>query len=164
MYIQNIDYIIRLADGAIIPINTGNIDYQDYLNWLDEGNTPILADTPNTTANEIIENIKIERNRRMLEGGYQVDGKWFHSDMLSRNQQIGLVMLGDNIPAGLQWKTMDGTFIDMTPELANKIFIAASISDTNIFQVSEQHILNVENSPNPFDYDYLTDWPPIFGE
>lgn len=164
MYIQNIDYIIRLADGAIIPNNTGNIDYQDYLNWLDEGNTPILADTPNITTNEIIENIKIERNRRMLDGGYQVDGKWFHSDMLSRNQQIGLVMLGDNIPAGLQWKTMDGTFIDMTPELANKIFIAASISDTNIFQVSEQHILNVKNSPNPFDYDYLTDWPAIFGE
>ena len=39
---------------------------------------------------------------------------------------MGLVMLGDNIPAGLQWKTMDGSFVVMTPSLAQQVFAAAA--------------------------------------
>lgn len=34
------DTIQRLADNAFIPIDTSNIDYQEYLNWVEEGNTP----------------------------------------------------------------------------------------------------------------------------
>ncbi len=36
--------IIRLEDGASIPLNNDNTDYQAYLKWLDEGNTPLPAD------------------------------------------------------------------------------------------------------------------------
>jgi hypothetical protein len=36
--------IVRTTDGAYIFFNPQNIDYQHYLKWLAEGNTPEPAD------------------------------------------------------------------------------------------------------------------------
>ena len=38
------DCIKRISDGAIIPFDPANTDYQAYLKWLDEGNEPLPAD------------------------------------------------------------------------------------------------------------------------
>ena len=36
--------IQRTTDNAFIPLDSSNTDYQEYLKWLAEGNTPEPAD------------------------------------------------------------------------------------------------------------------------
>ncbi len=42
--LYNITIVVRKSDGASIPIDETNKDYQEYLEWVAEGNTPEEAE------------------------------------------------------------------------------------------------------------------------
>lgn len=107
--------------------------------------------------------IQTRRDSRK-QGGVKIGNYWFHSDDTSRIQQIGLVMFGANMPVGIQWKTMTGEFVTMTPTLAQQIFAGIATSDVVVFGIAETHRQNVMASNDPGNYDYTTGWPAIYGE
>ncbi len=118
---------------------------------------PALNRNPQALAAERAAAIRAERDRRILSAGYRVGSHWFHSDLVSRGQQTGLVIMGVNIPAGLTWKTMGGASVPMTQQLAGQIFQAAATSDATLHAVADAAIAaGVEPS--------AVQWPPAFGD
>ena len=107
--------------------------------------------------------IQKERDRRKY-AGVQINTHWFHSDDASRIQQMALSMMGNGMPAGIQWKTMAGDFVEMTPALASQIFAAVAANDQAIFSVAEQHKQAMQTSSEPWLYDYSIGWPQTFEE
>lgn len=81
--------------------------------------------------------IKAKRDDLTDNGGCLVGGKWFHTDTKSKQQQMALTMMGASLPANLLWKTMDGSFVTMTPALAGQLFAAQITREQIIFSHAE---------------------------
>lgn len=116
------------------------------------------AESKAATVARIVAAIKSDRDRRRV-AGCPVGAHVFHSDDSSRIQQIGLVMLGQAIPAGLKWKAMSGTLVDMTPTLAGQIFGAQAARDAALFAHAEGLIAAVAAAADPTTVDITAGWP-----
>lgn len=151
------------------------------IGWLFDGvdfSAPML-DLANAQARKW-EAIKAERDARKV-GGINVDTpfgpQWFHSDIDSRIQHLGLkdrardlLAAGGTLLDGLlilgselvMWKTMGGTFVPITAQLAFDIVAAGADLDAQLFAVAEGHRVAMEALPDPTQYDFSGGWPARF--
>lgn len=140
--------------------------FQDSAGWhcSDELTAQVIIDAHDQAPIERAkkwEAIKAERDRRKSLG-VAAGGKRFHSDDASRIQQLALVMMGAGIPAGLMWKTLDGSFVAMTQALAGQIFANTAAQDAAVFAAAESHRAAINALSDPVGiaaYDHLTGWP-----
>lgn len=103
-----------------------------------------------------------QKRSEVKEGGVQVGGKWFHTDDASRIQYIGMLLLGEALPEGVWWKTMDTSVTTMTPALAKSVVEAVAALDYSAFAVAETHRKAMEASDRPDLYDFNDGWPESF--
>ena len=149
--------VLFVKEGAILPstVSTFLLDVAvDYTTTTDA--------YIQTLQESVWTKIKAIRDEKISNGGYEVEGKWYHSDTVSRSQQTGLYLMGEGVPIGLMWKTMDGSFVEMTPVLAQKIFFAAAGQDSVLFQYAESLRQPVKTSANPEQVDIESGWPATF--
>lgn len=178
--------VIRKSDNKVVaPVSDPtDQDYVDYVTWVNEGNIPEDFSSYEQSGQalkdeklKMWELIKQERDRRKTLG-IQVGSYWFHSDVDSRIQWLGLKdtardMLMDgadktsNISIGgspVLWKTLSGAFIPVNIQLAMDVNNATKVLDADLFKNAELHRANMIKSSNPEEYDYSTGWPLSYKE
>lgn len=163
-------YILRDADGAeigrsgfaISGTETGFVaDDQAWLNVPRGAYVEQSIDLVRARA-EAWMRIKAKRDA-IQDGGVMVGNKWFHTDTKSRVQQLALFSLGQSLPPGILWKTMDGTFIELTPTLVQQIFAAGIAREQAVFTRAEVLRQAAEANDDPAAIDIESGWPVYFG-
>ena len=132
------------------------IDDAPYVIWrpMSEGELSIMRE-------KLWEQIKAIRDHKTQEGGFPASGKWFHSDSFSRTQHLGMVIAGQQLPA-IPWKTMDGTYITTTPQLAQEVFFSAMTQDSSLFAHGDALKAQVDAAEDPLSIDLNAGWPTTF--
>jgi hypothetical protein len=146
----------------------GDPNIYENVEWVDAENKPskeaLDAVVPTLIKKAKWKEIQKMRDSRLELGGFPVGSYWFHSDVYAQANYTDLLMMGSNIPAGLQWKTMSGVFVTMTQTLAQQILGAKALQKNLTFVKAEQHRAAMEASSDPASYDFSGGWPPIYGE
>lgn len=139
------------------------MDDRYYFNHADGSAEPKPLDLVTPVVWELIK----ARRDSVKSGGVQVLGKWFHTDDPSRIQHMALSMMGQALPAGLEWKTMDGSFATMTPALAGQVFQAVAALDMQAFTIAEQKrsaLMALETVEEIAAFDFSAGWPQSYAE
>ena len=113
---------------------------------------------------EMWERIKQKRHDN-LRGGVYVEsvGKWFHNTDEARQQYTFMRTL-PQLPPDLQWKTMDGGFVNLTRALLDELSLKLLADEQQDFANAERHRVLMEQSDDPETYDYSDGWTEIFKE
>jgi hypothetical protein len=171
--------ILRLSDGACIPLALGNRDYQEYSAWLEAGNTPDPDPFFTLEAVRIAKwlEIKAQRDTRKA-GGVKVGNYWYHSDADSRIQWLGIkdtardiLLAGGNMSSpvpivgqALIWKTMSGAFIQVTCQVAFDVVQATKGLDATLFASAEAKRAAINATQTPETINTSSGWNQTYEE
>lgn len=135
---------------------------------VDESGAPTLFDHTVLNIRAITALIKVERNRRQLEGGVKVGEHWFLSNECAISEYNSFISasfgVDQNMVLRRGWRTLDGGEVDMTPSLARQILVAVIAQRCAIDDAAQAHIATMEASPNQSKYNFSGDWPKVYDD
>ena len=110
---------------------------------------------------EMWERIKDKRYDNLRHGVYAKSiGKWFQTDDATRLQYLALAL--ESVTGGfkkpINWKTMDNSFLMLTPELLREIMQTMHDDEEADFINAEKHKAAMLKAENPLEYDYSDGW------
>ena len=116
---------------------------------------------------EMWERIKAKRYDNLRHGVYAKSvGKWFQTDDATRLQYLALAL--ESVTGGfkkpINWKTMDNSFLMLTPELLREIMQTMHDDEEADFINAERHKAAMLKAEHPLEYDYSDDWTANFDE
>lgn len=116
---------------------------------------------------EVWERIKAKRYDNLRHGVYiKSVGKWFQTDDATRLQYLALAL--ESVTGGfkkpINWKTMDNSFLMLTPELLREIMQAMHDDEEADFINAEKHKAAMLKAEHPLEYDYSDGWTANFDE
>lgn len=116
---------------------------------------------------EVWERIKDKRYDNLRHGVYAKSvGKWFQTDDATRLQYLALAL--ESVTGGfkkpINWKTMDNSFLMLTPELLREIMQTMHDDEEADFINAEKHKAAMLQAENPLKYDYSDGWTANFDE
>ncbi|UOO82756.1 DUF4376 domain-containing protein [Uruburuella testudinis] len=119
------------------------------------GNANIKREAEQAAVWEAIKN----KRHANLRGGVYLDSvsKWFQTDDATRQQYTFMRTLPE-LPPGMQWKTMDNSFIEMTKTLLDELSIKLLTDEQADFTNAERHRAAMLAAAEPLDYDYSSGW------
>ena len=112
------------------------------------------------------EKIKEIRTFKMSDGVFiQSIGKWFHTDLYSKQQIQALVVTNlIGIYKTSAWKTLDNTYVQLTPMLLLQVFGAMLENESRLFDIGKLHYESLYTSSDPVNYDPASQWPTTFSD
>lgn len=129
------DGVVRVADGAYIPPDPKNRDWQEYLLWLSQGNTPAPERTLAEAKERARARITDARNRALTTLAATFSGnEWDADELTSTRIANALTMIreagaiGIPTPTEIAWRTADNrdrtlSLVELT-QLGATIFLA----------------------------------------
>ncbi|HFC8546143.1 TPA: DUF4376 domain-containing protein [Neisseria lactamica] len=171
----------RTADGAVVQIEqVGELPDEltftprenEHQTWDDKAKACVLP--PDVAArlkaeqqDEVWERIKAKRHDNLRHGVYAKSvGKWFQTDDATRLQYLALAL--ESVTGGfkkpINWKTMDNSFLQLTPELLREIMQTMHDDEQADFANAERHKAAMLKAENPLEYDYSGSWTANFNE
>ena len=112
------------------------------------------------------EQVKEIRTAKMNDGVFlQSIGKWFHTDLYSKQQIQALVVVNIiGMYKTTAWKTLDNTYVQLTPALLIQLFGAMLENESRLFGIGKLHYDMLHTSPDPSNYDPTSQWPTTFSD
>ena len=110
--------------------------------------------------------IKAVRTFKMNDGVLiQSIGKWFHTDLYSKQQIQALVVANIiGIYKTTAWKTLDNTYVQLTPMLLLQVFGAMLENESRLFDIGKLHYESLYTSSDPANYGPTSQWPTTFSD